>query len=57
MIERTVTHSKNFEKVRYYYTHFKPNGERYWDIDKVREAVVKGWITESEYQEITNEPY
>ena len=51
MIERTVTHSKNFEKVKYYYDH------NLWGIDRVRQAVVKGWITESEFVEITNEPY
>lgn len=51
MIERTVTHSKNFERVRYYYTH------NLWSIERVRQAVVKGWISQSEYQEITNEPY
>lgn len=51
MIERTVTHSTHFEKVRYYYEH------NLWNIDRVRQAVVKGWITESEFTEITNEPY
>ena len=51
MIERTVTHSKYFEKVRYYYTH------NLWSIERVREAVVKGWITEEEFLEITGENY
>ena len=44
-------HSKNFEKVRYYYTH------NLWSKDRVREAVVKGWITEAEYREIVGEDY
>jgi hypothetical protein len=29
----------------------------FWDIDKVRDAVVKGWITAEEFQEITGEAY
>ena len=44
-------HSKNFEKVKNYYD----NG--LWSIHRVHEAVLKGWITEAEYTEITNEPY
>ena len=52
-----MTHSPKFEKVKYYYTHFKPNGERYWSIEKVRKAVVDGWITEQEYLEIVGEDY
>lgn len=28
-----------------------------WNEDKVRNAVVKGWITTSEFQEITGKPY
>lgn len=36
-----------FEKVKKYYD----NG--LWDIDRVRNAVVKDWITESEFLEIT----
>ena len=46
-----MTHSKNFEKVKNYYD----NGR--WDINRVREAVVKGWISPEEFTEITNEPY
>jgi len=46
-----MNHSKNFEKVKYYYDH------KLWFIDRVREAVVKGWITEAEYEEITGETY
>lgn len=43
--------SANFEKVKYYYD----NG--LWNLDRVRKAVVKGWITEEEYAEITGENY
>lgn len=50
-------HSKNYEKVKYYYTHFKANGERYWSIEKVRKAVIDGWITAEEYEIITGEKY
>ena len=28
-----------------------------WSITKVANAVVKGWITEDEYEEITGESY
>lgn len=40
-----------FEKVKYYYD----NG--LWNISRVRNAVVKNWITESEFEEITGESY
>lgn len=43
--------SKNFEKVKYYY------GHKLWNIDRVRQAVVKGWITEEEFKIITGEDY
>ena len=38
---------KKFEKVKKYYE----NG--LWDIKRLRNAVVKGWITETEFFEIT----
>lgn len=44
-------HSKNFNKVKEFYIH------KLWDINRVRNAVVKGWITEDEYYEITGEIY
>lgn len=40
-----------FEKVKIYYD----NG--LWGIDRVRNAVVKNWITAEEFEEITGEPY
>lgn len=44
-------HSKNFNKVKTYYD------KGLWKISRVREAVVKGWITEEEFTEITGKPY
>lgn len=43
--------SNKFEKVKSYY-------ERgLWDISRVRNAVVKGWITAEEFFMITGEIY
>ena len=44
-------HSAKYEKVKFYYD----NGN--WNINRVRQAVVKGWITEAEFEEITGEDY
>ena len=49
-------HSKHFKTVKSYYNTFR-NGERVWDINRVRNAVEKGWITEEEFTEITGEAY
>lgn len=43
--------SAKFEKVKKYYD------KGFWTIDMVRNAVVKGWITEEEFEEITGEKY
>ena len=43
--------SSKFQKVKYYYD----NG--LWGIERVRNAVVKSWITKSEFEEITGESY
>ena len=40
-----------FEKVKYY----SDNG--LWNISRVRNAVVKNWITAAEFEEITGESY
>lgn len=40
-----------FEKVKYYYDH------NLWSKQRVRDAVVKNWITTTQYKEITNEDY
>lgn len=46
-----MNHSAKYEKVKDYY-----NGG-YWTKKMVRNAVVKEWITEEEYTEITGEAY
>jgi len=43
--------SSHFKKVKDYYD------QGLWGIDRVRNAVVKGWITEEEFFIITGEPY
>ena len=41
-----------------YYNIVKRNYDKgYWSIDKVRDAVVKGWITPEEFYDITGEVY
>lgn len=44
-------HSLKYDKVKGYYD----NG--YWNEARVRNAVIKEWITAEEYEEITGEPY
>jgi len=46
-----MEHSPKFEKVKGYYD----NG--FWSKEKVRNAVVKNWITVEEFEEITGEAY
>lgn len=44
-------HSKHYERVKSYY-------ERgLWTLGQVRNAVVKGWITAEEFEEITGREY
>lgn len=43
--------SNKFEKVKSYYERGP------WDISRVRNAVVKGWITAEEYFMITGKVY
>ena len=43
--------SKHFKKVKMYYD------SGLWNLERVRNAVVKGWITEAEFKEITGEDY
>lgn len=43
--------SKNFPKVKKYYD------SGLWNVTMVRNAVVKGWITELEFYNITGEQY
>lgn len=40
-----------FEKIKYWYA------SGMWDIEKVRNAVVKGKITAEQFKEITGEDY
>ena len=46
-----MEHSAKFEKVKDYYD------RGLWNEARVAIAVVKGWITETEYEEITGIPY
>lgn len=50
MAKNNDEHSIHYEKVLHYYQ------SGIWNKKKVYNAVGK-WITESEYTEITNEPY
>lgn len=49
--EEEVQHSKDFEKIKTYYEN------RFWTKKMVKNAVIKGKITEEEYEEITGDPY
>ena len=44
-------HSPKYEKVKGYYD------SGLWDIQRVHNAVVKGWITAKEFEEITGCPF
>lgn len=46
-----MEHSAKFEKVKGYYDY------DLWEAFRVANAVVKGWITAEEYEEIVGEPY
>ncbi|WP_336527041.1 XkdX family protein [Bacteroides acidifaciens] len=46
-----MEHSKNYDKVKGFYN------RKLWDLTRVRNAVVKGWITEEEFAEITGATY
>lgn len=48
--------SSKFELVKHNYNTFI-DGERLWNKSRVRNAVIKGWITSAEYEEIVGEPY
>lgn len=43
--------SKNYDIVKDFYDGGK------WSIERVRNAVIKRWITKDEYKEITGEDY
>lgn len=46
-----MEHSKNYEKVKLFYD------MKMWNVNRVRNAVIKDWITKSEFTEITGTPY
>lgn len=46
-----MEHSPKYKKVKKYFD----NG--FWNRQMVHDAVVMGWITAAEYEEITGEPY
>lgn len=49
--KKVTTHSKNFDKVKQFYDW------GCWSKNMIKQAVVKGWITATEYKEITGEKY
>ncbi|MCR4618777.1 MAG: XkdX family protein [Lachnospiraceae bacterium] len=44
-------YSEHYELVKSYYC------RKLWSIERVKKAVVKGWITKEEYKEITGNEY
>lgn len=44
-------HSPDFEKVKRYFN------LKVWNLQRARNAVVKGWITPEEFTEITGQQY
>lgn len=40
-----------YERIKKYYD------EGLWNIDRVRDAVIKGFITEEQFEDITGQPY
>ena len=46
-----MEHSKNYSKVKRWLD------MKMWNENRVRDAVVKNWITESEFTEITGKEY
>ena len=46
-----MEHSAKFEKVKNYYD------KGLWTKAMVKNAVVKGWITAAEFEEIVGKPY
>lgn len=44
-------HSEKFEQIKEWYETGK------WKKKAVKNAVIRGWITAEEYEEITGEPY
>lgn len=47
----------DFDKIKYYYNTIGLNGERLWNEEMVKNAVLMGKINEKEYKEITGKDY
>jgi hypothetical protein len=47
-----MANSNKFEKVRHFYSE-----TGLWNINRVRNAVEKNWITKEQYYELTGEEY
>lgn len=53
-----MEHSPKFEMIKaQYQLYLDTEGRKGWSKNMVRNAVLKGWITEEEYQEIVGEDY
>ena len=50
-VEAEIVHSPKFDKVQGYFD------RSLWNATKVKNAVVKEWITADEFREITGEAY
>lgn len=46
-----MEHSEKFELVKTYHN------RKMWNLNRVRNAVEKGWITAAEFKEITGKDY
>lgn len=51
MAKKTNGHSPKYDTVKKYYD------KGLWDINRVHKAVICGWITAEEFEEITGQPY
>lgn len=51
MAETKINKSQKFDDIKKYFDF------EFWDIKKVRNAVIKNWITEQEFNLITGEKY
>ena len=49
--------SEHFELVKYYYDNYLNHTTPSWDLNRVRKAVEKKWITAKEFKTITGEKY
>lgn len=57
-MKKNNEHSPKFNKVQDYYDLWVvTDGKKGWSPKMVANAVVKGWITAEEYEEIIGEPY